>query len=99
VLLVACANTANLFLAHSERHRRENAVRMALGAGAGALRLELFARTLCLALLGAAGAVVLAAWGGSLLARVFPAGLAPTPESPTARLLVFTAGLGILAAL
>jgi predicted permease len=99
VLLVACANTANLFLAHAERHRRESAVRMALGAGAGALRVELLARTLCLALLGAAGAVLFAFWGGSLLERVFPAGVAPAPESPTGRLIVFTAGLGILAAL
>jgi predicted permease len=99
VLLVACANTANLFLAHAERQRRETAVRMALGAGAGALRVELLARALCLALLGAAGAVLFAFWGGSLLEGVFPSELAPAPESPTSRLLVFTAGLGILAAL
>ncbi|HEX2167561.1 MAG TPA: ABC transporter permease, partial [Longimicrobiales bacterium] len=95
VLLIACANTANLFLAHAERHRRETAVRRALGAGTALLRIELFARTLCLALLGAGAAVLLAFWGGSLLERVFPTGLAPT----TGRLIVFTAGLGILAAL
>ena len=100
VLLVACANTANLFLAHAERQRRETAVRMALGAGAGALRIELLARALCLALLGAAGAVLFAFWGGGLLERVFRTGLlAPTPESPTGRIVVFTAALGILAAL
>jgi predicted permease len=99
VLLVACANTANLFLAHAERHRRETAVRLALGAGAGTLRTELLARAICLALLGAAAAVVLAFWGGRLLDGLFTGGLEPPARPVTSRLIVFTGALGILAAL
>jgi predicted permease len=99
VLLVACANAANLFLAHAERHRRETAVRLALGAGAGALRTELLARALCLALLGAAAALLFAIWGARVLDMLFATGIEPVARPGTTRLLVFTGVLGILAAL
>lgn len=99
VLLVACANAANLFLAHAERHRRETAIRLALGAGAGALRTELLARALCLALLGAAAALLFAIWGARVLDVLFATGIEPAARPGTTRLLVFTGVLGIVAAL
>lgn len=99
VLLVACANVANLFLAHGERRRHETAVRMALGAGAGTLRAELLVRSLLLAVLGAAGAALFALWAGGILQRLFLEDLALPARPATDRLIVFTAGLGVAAAL
>lgn len=99
VLLVACANAANLFLAHGERHRRAAAVRMALGAGATALRMELLVRSLTLALLGAGGAALLALWGGGVLEALFFQDMELPTRPETLRLLLFTGGLALLAAL
>jgi predicted permease len=99
VLLVACANAANLFLAHGERRRRETAVRRALGAGASALRAELLTRSLLLALCGAVGAVLFALWGGTLLEALFLSGLELPARPATSRLLVFTGAAAIVAAL
>jgi len=109
VFLIACTNVANLFLVRAESRRRDLAVRWALGAGrAGLVRAQMTEALLLAATGGAAGALI-ARGGVPLLIRAAPDavaggfGSAPIPGLSTAgvdlTMLLFTAGISVLAAL
>jgi putative ABC transport system permease protein len=100
VLLIACANLANLLLARAAVRRRELAVRMALGSGKGALIRQLLVESCVLALPGGAAGVLLAMAAVRLLNATKPLVLVRYPEiGMDLRTLVFTFGLTVLTGL
>ncbi len=100
ILLIACANVANLFLVRAEGRQREVAVRTALGATRGDVTRLFLGESLTLALLGGALGLALAGAGGRLLAALRPQGIPRLEEiAVDGRALLFTLLLSILAGL
>src|SRR5687767_7473045 len=96
VLLIACANLANLLLARAETRHREFAVRTALGAGRGRLLGQFMTEGVLLSLVGGGLGLVLARAGVQALIRVYPTSLPRTAEVTVDPLvLLFTLGVSI----
>ena len=101
VLLIACANIANLLLARAAARRKEIGIRLAMGAGRARLLRQLLTESMLLSFLGAAFGVLFAYWGSGLLLRQVTAGPNPVQldVTPDARILAFTAAVAVLTGL
>jgi putative ABC transport system permease protein len=97
VLLIACANVANLLLTRSAGRQREMAIRTALGAGRMRILRQLFTESAVLALAGGVVGLLLAIWGGSVLSSYIPEGIPRMIElAIDGRVLAFTFGASLL---
>jgi len=98
VLLIACANLANLLLARAAGREREIAVRLAMGASRARLIRQLLTECIFLSALSAALGIAVAQWCSSILPRWASSGSSPIPLNlaPDGRVLLFSIAVAVL---
>lgn len=100
VLLIACANVANLLLARAETRHKEMAIRAALGAGRWRLVRQMLVESLILAILGGGLGLLVAVWGKEFLLAVSPVSVPRMDEaSLDVGVLGFALGLSVVTGL
>ncbi len=98
VLLIACANVANLLIARATARQKEIAVRLALGAGRSQIISQLLVESLLLSIAGGAAGLALAVWIDETLVSFLPSATRTLAISaaPDWRILLFTLGVSLL---
>jgi ABC-type antimicrobial peptide transport system permease subunit len=100
VLLIACANVANLLLAKATTRTREIAIRAAVGASRGRIIRQLITESMLMALVAGVAGLILAVWGSAALVALAPTNVPRLAETGIdGWVLAFTLGVSVIASL